>query len=107
MRAGRLNKLIKIFKFDLVRNEYGEKEKQKVEVATVWASIDPISANEKYLQAKEQAEITHKIEIRFIEINTSMQIEFNDRVFDIKQVINPREKNEKLIIMAVEVEVRS
>ena len=103
MRVGRLRHLITLQTLQSVRNEYGEVEKGYADLAKVWASIEPISANEKYLRNQENMQITHKIEIRFLKsIGVTMQILFNERKFEVKSVINPLEKNEKLILLATE-----
>lgn len=103
MRAGRLNKLISICKLVETQNEYGEAEKSFTEVSQRWASIEPISANEHYINAKEQTQITHKIEMRYLQgLNEADIAIYNGRKFNIKSVINPKEKNEKLILMVVE-----
>ena len=103
MRIGRLRHLIILQTLQSVRNEYGEVEKAYAVLAKVWASIEPISANEKYLQNQENMQITHKIEIRFLKgIGVTTQILFNERKFEVKSVINPLEKNEKLILLATE-----
>lgn len=103
MRIGRLRHLITLQTLQSTRNEYGEVEKGYADLAKVWASVEPISANEKYLQKQENMQITHKIEIRFLKgIGITTQILFNERKFKVKSVINPLEKNEKLILLATE-----
>lgn len=103
MRIGRLRHLIILQKLQTTQNEYFDNEKEYIDFAKVWASVEPVSANEKYLQKQENMETTHKIEIRFLKgVSVTMRALFNGRKFDIKSVINPLEKNEKLILLATE-----
>lgn len=103
MRIGRLRHLITIQTLKTIVNGCGDVKKDYVDFCKVWASVEPVNANEKYLQKQENMEITHKIEIRFLKgIGVTSQILFNERKFDIKSIINPLEKNEKLILLATE-----
>ncbi len=72
-------------------------------VATVWASIDPISGKEFYAAEQSQSEVTHKIRCRFRPgYTTEMRILFGDRKFKIISIINWEERRESLLIMCKE-----
>lgn len=69
-----------------------------------YASITPISGKEYFSSKQTNAEVSHKIECRFISgITPSMRIAYRARVFSIESVINIREENKTLQIMASEV----
>lgn len=69
-----------------------------------YASITPVSGKEYFASKQINAEVSHKIECRFISgITPSMRIVYGSRVFDIESVINIREENKTLQIMASEV----
>lgn len=93
------------------QNEYGEEIKNEeiekwVEVITVWASVNPISAKEFFAAEKLNSEITHKINmrcIRSLEITSDMRIKFNDRYFElIGPPINFQERNVELQLLCKE-----
>ncbi|MEK6746879.1 MAG: phage head closure protein [Pseudomonadota bacterium] len=76
-------------------------------VADLWAEIS--SANiksygqEKFFAGKIQAEITHKITIRYrAGITAAMRLTFENRIFNIRAVFNKDENNEILELLAEE-----
>jgi SPP1 family predicted phage head-tail adaptor len=71
--------------------------------ATSWASIDPLLGKEYFAAAREQADISHKIRMRFVSgLNHRMRILFGTRIFEIESVINLGERNRELVIMCRE-----
>lgn len=103
MRVGKLRHRINIYNFNEIKNEYGEAKLKETLVTTVWGMIDAIKGDEKYINNKEVSNITHNVEIRYLSnLDESYFVKFKDRVFDIKSVINPYEKNERLILLCVE-----
>lgn len=70
----------------------------------VWAEISPISAHQNFETHKIEDVVSHIIIMRFIEgVDTKMRIKYNDRIFNIKGIINVREKNRILKIKTEEV----
>lgn len=103
MRAGRLRERIEIYKFDEIANEYGERERVERLIKSVWASIDSIKGDEKYINDKEISLLTHKVEIRYFKgLDESYFIKFKGCKFNIKSVINPYERDERMILMCIE-----
>lgn len=103
MRAGALRNRIEIYALKEVFNEYGEAELEETLFKRVWAFMNAIDGNEKYISDKQMSEITHKFEIRYLKgLDESFFIKFKGRIFDIKALINPYEKNEKLLLNCVE-----
>lgn len=73
------------------------------DVVELWAEINPVSGGEKLFGGQLQPEITHKILLRYRDdINSGMRLKFENRVFNIRYVINVAEKNEVLEILATE-----
>lgn len=71
--------------------------------STFYASIEPLIGRE-YMAAKQmQADVTHKIRMRYIPgLTTTMRIVFGTRVFEIESILNVQERNRELVIMATE-----
>ncbi len=71
--------------------------------ATVWASIEPVKAYERFQAAKMETPVSHKITIRYRSgVTTKKRILWGSRVLDIKGVINVKEQNAFLEITALE-----
>ncbi|WP_407310932.1 phage head closure protein [Desulfosporosinus sp. SB140] len=70
---------------------------------TVYASIKPIRGKDSFEAKKYQAQLTHKITIRYLSgLTPDMQIQYQDRIFLIDDIINIMERNVFLEIMALE-----
>lgn len=73
------------------------------DVATVWASIDPISGREFYAAEQSQSEVSHKVRCRYrSDLTTAMRIKYGKRKFDIISIIDWEERHESLLIMCKE-----
>ncbi len=73
------------------------------DVADIWAEVIPLSGKEKLFAAQLQSEITHRILIRYrTGISAAHRLVFETRVFNIRSVINVREENALLEILAQE-----
>ena len=71
--------------------------------ATVQASIEPISGREYFAAQSTQADVTHRIRIRYLSgIVPKMRVSYNSRIFDILSVINVGERNRELQLMCRE-----
>ena len=104
MRSGNLKHKIEIQAFTETQNDYGEVIKGFTTFATVYASIIPLSGKEYFASKSVNAEISHKIECRYVSgVLPSMRIVFGSRVFNIVSALNIREANRTLQIMATEV----
>ena len=72
--------------------------------ATVWAAIWPVSAGDVIRSEKDTNEVTTRIRIRHrYAMRPSWRIKFGDRYFNIISIINVREENKLLDLLAKEV----
>ena len=63
-------------------------------VTTVWASIDPAGGKELYAGQQVNAEVSHKVTIRYYSaLTTAHRLLFGDRIFDINFIRNVEERN--------------
>ena len=75
-------------------------------IATVWGSIDPISGKEMDLIHEVQAEVTHKVIIRYKSgIDASDQFVHRSRTFHIEAVRDADERRAYMLILARELKV--
>ena len=98
MDPGKLNKRITFQLQDLDLEDEDWKD-----IATTWASINPISGKEYYSAETINSDLTHKIRLRYRKgITPDMRVIYNDRIFYIISVINEYEKNTMLQLMCRE-----
>ncbi|MFA5866915.1 MAG: phage head closure protein [Actinomycetota bacterium] len=104
MRAGQLRHKIVIQQVLLSQDAYGASVETLSTFATVWTSIEPISGREYFDSAKLNAEITHRIRIRYTAgITPDMKVLFGSRTFDILSIIDREERNREMELMCAEV----
>ncbi len=77
------------------------------DVADLWAEISSVNlksyGQEKFFAGKIQAEITHKIIIRYrAGITTDMRLLFGSSIFNIRSIFNRDENNEILELLVEE-----
>lgn len=102
MRSRSLKHKIVIQTYSETQNSFGESVKEWVDFKTVWSSITPLSAKE-YFKAGVQAEVSHKIGIRYIrDIKPKMRVVYGTRIFSIESVLNIREANKTLQLICTE-----
>jgi SPP1 family predicted phage head-tail adaptor len=77
-------------------------------LATVWASVEALSARELYAAQQMIAQVTHKVTIRYMEgIKAKMHVWFTGpegtaRQFEIEAVSNPDERPHMLVLLCLE-----
>jgi len=104
MRTSLLKHRVTFEKNDSTTNDYGEPTTNWVGITPdEWVQIIPLTGNERYQSEKLNAEVNHKIRMRFrAGIDTTLRIVYGTRVFNIDAVLNVHELNKELQIMATE-----
>lgn len=103
MRLGPLRHRVTFESRKTGRDEYGQPVEGWDVVATLWASVEPISGRELLTAQQVQTAVTHRIRCRYrAGIQAAQRIVFGARNFDIQTVINPMEIGAALEILAVE-----
>jgi SPP1 family predicted phage head-tail adaptor len=73
------------------------------DISQVWAQIQPLNGYEKMQAMMIQSPITHKVMMRYrSDVTTALRLLYQDRVFDIKEVINVDEAKAFLQLRCVE-----
>ena len=105
MDIGRMRHRITLQEFkETGRNRFNEPITERVAFATVWASIEPIVGREYWAKHQVQAEVTHRIRMRYREgVKPTMRVIFKEREFSIESVVNYQERNVDLQLMCKEV----
>lgn len=105
MNPGRLRHRVTLQEYKEVVDQYGTPIDQGwQDVATVWASVEPIQGREYVLLQNTQAEVTTRIRIRYrAGVKPAMRLLYGARVFDIQAVIDFEERHIELQLMCKEV----
>lgn len=103
MRAGPLRHRITFQRRQTGTDAFGQPLAGWEDIATVWASVEPISGRELLAAQQIQGEITHRIRCRYRDgLTAADRALFKGRVFDLQSVINTAERGISLEILAKE-----
>jgi len=104
MNPGKLGHRVTLQEYKEVVDQYGTPIDQGwQDVATVWASVEPIRGREYVLLQNTQSELTTRIRIRYrAGITPAMRVLYGTRGFDIQSVIDPEERHIELQLMCIE-----
>lgn len=104
MRAEELRHQITLQARTVTRSASGAEVIAWTDLATVWVSINPIAGKEYFASKQVNAEVTHRINMRYRSgVRPSMRLKHGARVFSILSAINVGEKNIELELMCKEV----
>lgn len=105
MRAGRLRHKAMIQEIVNTVDDFGQPISNGSgyqDLKPIWCRINPIRGNEKFLSNQDYSKTTHKIKMRFTEIDASHRIVYQGRVFNIMAIMNINEMDRELEILAWE-----
>ena len=104
IRSARLKDLVTLQEVQESKDSYGGTTENWVELAQVWADIRPIRGRQFFESFQVQAELTHKITIRYrSDVVAKQRILFGTRIFTIEHPpIDINEQHELLELMCAE-----
>lgn len=103
MKIGKLRQRVAIQNFIATRDSFGAEVPAWTDVATVWASVTPVSGKEYFASGQVNAEVSTKITLRYRSgITPKMRAVFEDRTFEIISVLNFEERDIELNLMCKE-----
>lgn len=101
--TSRLRHLVTLQKEVRVSDTAGGYTKTWQDVAKIWAEIIAASFKETLFGNKLQADITHRVLIRYRDdITADMRLVFDNRVFNIRGIVDEHENNNVLQLLAQE-----
>lgn len=104
MKIGKLRHRVTLQEYISSKDSFGAEVENWSDMATVWASVEPLSGREYFAAQQVNAEISTKITIRYrAGIKPIMHVLCKGRIFGILSVLNTEEKNTELILMCKEV----
>lgn len=106
MRAGPLRHRITIQQPSADQDDFGEETPVTWStLVTVWAAFEPVSGNERYIEAVDQrlAEASVRFRIRYrTDVTHKMRVSWYDRIFNILEVRNIGGRNREVYLMCEE-----
>ncbi len=73
------------------------------DVATLWASIEPLKGSERMSAQQLESRLTHRVRLRHRSgVTTAMRLKFGVRIFNIRAVVNPAMRNRLLELLCEE-----
>ena len=103
IQSGRLRHRIVIQSPTETQDTYGEPIKTWTTFLTTWASVEPLKGREYWESQQVNAEVTYKITMRHRPgLNPKMRVSWDDRTFEIKNILNDFERDRRLTLMVTE-----
>lgn len=103
MKIGSLRHKVTLQKKVVTEDELKQQTETWTDIATVWASVEPLSGREYFTAKQVNADISVKITMRYRkDVTPEMRVAFNETVYEILSVIDPEERNISLILMCRE-----
>ena len=97
LKAGDLDKRVTIQAPTETRDAGGAVVVTWVDVATVWAAIEPLRGRELIAAQAEASEVSGKIRLRYLSgITSKHRVVYGARIFDVVAPVNPKERGEAL-----------
>ena len=106
--AGMLTRHIQIQRPSTIKDSLGAPSRTWINVATVWADIQPLSGREAVIANRISAELTHQITLRYQAVFDNpqqvaqMRALYKSRIFNIHSALNEDEKRTQLILLVSE-----
>ncbi|ARK29048.1 phage head closure protein [Halalkalibacter krulwichiae] len=99
----RFDKRIQILEYTKTSDGGGGYEEVLIPILNVWANIHPLHGRELYQAQQIQAQVSHKITIRYSnKVNRSHVVFFNDKYYNIQYIVNVNEANKTLELHVLE-----
>ena len=106
MRTASLRHKVRFQELGTDTDDFGEpsSEWEDIEQPYQYVQIIPLNGSEKYQSKHLNAEVNHKIRMRYrAGLNSSMRVVYGERIFEIDAVLNVYERDRELHIMVVEI----
>jgi SPP1 family predicted phage head-tail adaptor len=89
IRAGELRERVAVMAYRETKNQMGEMVPVYDQTfATVWASVEGVTARELLLAGQQQTEISHRVRMRYLPgLTQQMRIVWRDRTLEIISVL--------------------
>lgn len=105
MRAGTLrHRVVLERKTGTTQDTNGEHHPVWSTLATLWASVEPVTARESEFAKGFAATVSHTVRLRYrADVGTDDRLRFRGRYLTINGVVNADERRRELVVYATEV----
>jgi len=104
MRAGRLRNKVTLQEKSVTLSAEGEEVVTWVNVATVWAGVEPLTGREYAIASAEYAEVTTRVVMRYRPgVVPEQRVVFGEHTYNVRSVIDPDMRHKELQLMCDEV----
>ena len=104
MRIGPLRHRVAIQTGTPSQDEYGGVTLTFSTVATVWASVEPMSGRELVSAQQQHAETSHRIRVRYTaNVTQQSRIVWESRTFEVVSLIDNKEEKRMIELMCKEI----
>jgi len=88
-------------------DSYGEDSRSWTQLAKVWATLEAVTASERFESQQVQADVTHRITFRFAEAYLSGmgpedRITIEGRTFEVISLVDRKGREREIEVIAVE-----
>lgn len=102
---GKMRERVIIQKSQENRNETGETTLEWVDMRTVWASVEGVSASEFLGGGQQEMEITHKVRLRYFDgLTQKMQFKWRNRTLQIISLLEHGNRSQHEAICTEDIE---
>lgn len=99
MSAGELRHRVTVQSPTKIADEAGGVNTSWADLATVWAAIEPLTGRERFHAQRQDMSVSHRLTMRFVAaVTADHRVKFGNRLFNIRSVINPGERNRWLVL---------
>lgn len=103
MQSGKLRHRITIQQPTNTAGSMGQVTTTWSDLATVWASVEPLSGSERWRAQQVQPGVSHKVTLRYLAgVTPAMRVQHGTRYLNIDSVLNTEERNVELVLNCVE-----
>lgn len=100
---GKLRHRITIQNLVIIKDNIGQELEEWQDIATIWASVEPLSGKEYFNAQQTNSKVSTKITIRYLSgVTSEMRIIFQKHTYNILSVINFEERNIYLQLLCAE-----
>lgn len=104
MKVGSLSKRVTLQSPERAPDGAGGATVTWADIATVWASIEPVSGHEPYIAQALRGKVSHKVHIRYrMGIGPKNRLLYGARSYDILAALNDKEEGRFLLLLCEEV----
>lgn len=105
IHPGKMRERVTIQKSQEKRNETGETTLEWVDMRTVWASVEGVSATEFLGAGQQDMEITHKVRMRYFDgLTQKMQFKWRNRILQIISLLEHGNRSQHEAICLEDIE---